>query len=36
MVVEFINKSLEDLFLTGKEKGKPVYGKDLVKSYIKK
>jgi proteic killer suppression protein len=36
MEVVFINKSLKELFLTGKEKGKPVYGRDLVKSYIKK
>jgi len=36
MEVVFVDKSLKELFLTGKEKGKPIYGKDLVKSYIKK
>lgn len=36
MEVVFVDKSLKDLFLSGKEKGKPLYGKELVRSFIKK
>lgn len=36
MEVVFVDKSLMDLFLSGKEKGKPLYGKELVRSFIKK
>lgn len=36
MVVVFKDEALEELYKRGREKGKPVYGHEVVKAYVKK